>query len=551
MRLGSGTDSHLAGWIRPVAGFALAAAAAALASGALQAAPTAAAEDEGPSCKDCHEEVFEAAAKSIHAKVVAEPALDSCEMCHSGLAGHLKFVQADPRPKKPPLAGFAKPADCLLCHSTIPARHEKSMPAWKESRGKACTTCHDPHADGEAVKKLHATGPFADAAAAATGGAKPAGMAACSKCHDAPVRDFKASAHAKALADRGEAACESCHGAASLHIASGGFGRLVVGPRKMDAEGQARFCLACHEKNAPDHAREFAGSRHAEGGKNCLSCHHIHSPATASPEGGFARLADAEKGATRVGSARCTECHKDPHPGLAKSRHAPVMAAADGRGCEGCHGPGSAHAAAGGKKALILDPKRLEPADRDAICLSCHQRTSSPAAWSRQAHGAAGIACLTCHDPFGLSGSAPAREPQPALCAKCHGAQVALFKLPNHHPVEEGSLRCSDCHDLHRAAPAVFAGKKWTDTCAKCHRTEASPRLHPHEAGRADGCIACHEPHGTSSPRLLRFGRVVDLCLSCHIPPATHDLSPGAGFANCIACHTEIHGSDADKKLLR
>jgi len=126
-----------------------------------------------------------------------------------------------------------------------------------------------------------------------------------------------------------------------------------------------------------------------------------------------------------------------------------------------------------------------------------------------------------------------------------------MARMPNHHPLDEGAVKCSDCHDPHRARPAVFAGKQWTETCAKCHRAEASPKLFPHEADRADGCIACHEPHGSAMSRLLRFPRVVDLCLSCHVPPANHDLSPGSAYASCLACHGEIHGSDVHPKLLR
>lgn len=501
-------------------------------------------QDEAPSCKDCHEETVDAAAKSIHAKVVADPALDSCEMCHIGKEGHLKFVQGESGKVKPPLAGFAKPADCLLCHKTIPARHEKTMPAWKDRKDAACTTCHDPHADAETVKKARTAGPFASVKDLEGAGAKPAGTPACAKCHDAPVKSFEKSAHAR----RG-ASCEACHGNGSLHAAAGGVKRLILPFPRSDAAAQAKFCLACHEKDAPDHAKEFAASKYSENGRTCASCHQVHAAAVAVPEAGFARLSDAVKNATPVGSGKCATCHSDPHPGLAKSRHAPVMSA--GReGCEGCHGPGSAHAASSGRKSLILAPARLEPPDRDALCLQCHRATSSPAAWASAPHGAAGMSCLECHDAFAPAGQ-PARRPEPDLCAKCHGVQIAQFKLPNHHPVPEGAMKCSDCHDLHRPSPVVFAAKKWTATCAECHRAASSARLHSHEAGRADGCIACHEPHGSASPRLLRFGRVVDLCLSCHIPPASHDMGPGSAYTSCLACHTAIHGSDADPKLLR
>ena len=531
--------------LRTAAGLALATGLAFALPGPV-AGPPAAAQEETLSCRDCHEETVDGAAKSIHAPVVADPHLDSCAMCHVGADGHMKFVQGDGGKEKPPLSGFAKPADCLLCHRTIPARHEKAMPAWKERKGAACTTCHDPHADAAAVKKARTAGPFATKKALEEAGAKPApaGAATCAKCHDAPVKSYETSAHRKA----GQT-CEACHGPGSLHAASGGVKRLILAPDRKDAAAQARFCLACHQEDGPEHAKEFAASKYAEGGKTCASCHQVHTAGAEVQEKGFDRLADAVKGAKPVGTATCAKCHADPHPGLAKSRHAPVMAA--GReGCEGCHGPGSAHAASSGRKNLILAPARLEAADRDALCLQCHRATSSPAAWAGAPHGAAGMSCLECHDAFAPAGQ-PARKPEPALCAKCHGVQLAQFRLPNHHPVEEGAMKCSDCHDLHRPSPAVFAAKKWTATCAECHRSESSPRLHAHEADRADGCIACHEPHGTPSPRLLRFGRVVDLCLSCHVPPASHDLAPGSAYASCLACHTEIHGSDADRNLLR
>ncbi len=561
--LGKGSAGR---WLGPAGGFLLAAALAlvarpgtipALAAPGDPAAPPAPipapaeGEDEELSCKDCHEEVFDASTKAIHAKVVADPNLDSCEMCHSGGKVHIKLAQASSTGKLPPGGGFAKAPDCLLCHRHEPARHEKELPAWRERKSAACTTCHRAHMPKAETAKGRGLAEKATAESLKAAGASPAGEAACSKCHDAPVKDFRASAHGKALADKGAASCESCHGPASLHVATGGSRRGILPAPRTDTAAMAALCLSCHEKDAPDHARDFAASKYAEGGRTCATCHRIHQrrPIEGFPEGGFATLAEARKGAVPVGSARCADCHKDPHPGLDRSRHGPLMAK-DRQGCEGCHGNGWAHAASAGKRSLILNPVRLEPAARDGICLSCHEAKATPASWERHPHGQAGIGCLACHDPFSPPGYAT-KAPQPGLCARCHGVQVAQFRLPNHHPVETGAVKCSDCHDMHRPSSPLSAAKRWTDACAACHRFEATPRMFPHEAGRADGCIACHEPHGSTSPRLLRFSRVVDLCLSCHIPPATHDLSPGAGYASCLACHTEIHGSDAHRRLLR
>lgn len=533
MRLGfgKGTDGR---WLGPAGGFLLAAALAVLArtgGGSALAAP----QDGELSCKDCHEDVFDEAAHSIHAKVVADPHLDSCETCHVGGKAHAKLMQETDEDKLPKDRGFKAPVDCLLCHRLEPARHEKEMPAWRERKSAACTTCHLAHRPSKETAKGRGLAEKPTAESLKAAGAAAAGKPACSKCHDAPVKDFDASVHGKALAEKGAASCEACHGPASLHVATGGSRRGVLAAPKADTAAMAALCLSCHEKDAPDHAREFAASKYAEGGRTCATCHQVHTPSAAAT--------------AKVGSARCADCHKDPHPGLDRSRHGPLMA--KGReGCEGCHGPGGAHAAAAGKPSFILNPARMKGPAGDAICLSCHEAKATAASWGTHPHGRAGIGCLSCHAPFSPPGEAT-KAPQPALCAQCHGIQVAQFRLPNHHPVETGAVKCSDCHDMHRPTPPLAAAKRWTDACAACHRQEATPRMFPHEAGRADGCIACHEPHGSTSPRLLRFSRVVDLCLSCHIPPATHDLAPGAGYASCLACHTEIHGSDAHRQLLR
>jgi DmsE family decaheme c-type cytochrome len=485
-------------------------------------------------CRICHAAVHGGSLASIHGKVVADPHLDSCQMCHAGGEAHLAAVRAKETPAG---AGFG-PVDCLLCHRTIPERHAKEMPAWAESRGAACTTCHRAHRPAAEAKAARALGPFADAAAAA--GAAPVGEAACAACHRAPVEAFRGSSHGKALADRGAAACEACHGPGSLHAAAGGPARLVLGTRRLDGKGLARFCLACHLEKGPEHARAFEGSDHAAGGRTCASCHRVHAPAFDPAAAGAA---------VAVGSARCAECHRDPHPGLAESVHAPLLG--KGRaGCESCHGNGSAHADSGGRRALVSNPGRLDGRARDAACLACHADRATPASWGAHPHARASVSCDACHDPFAM-GRGALRAAEPDLCAGCHGVEAAQFRLPHRHPVPEGTMGCSSCHDPHRAAPPVHAAKRLADACAECHRAEATPRLFPHEADRADGCVACHEPHGSVTPRLLRAGRVTDLCLSCHIPPPTHDTSPGGVHASCLACHAEIHGSDADRTLLR
>ncbi|NUN52451.1 MAG: hypothetical protein HUU06_06655, partial [Planctomycetaceae bacterium] len=100
------------------------------------------------SCRVCHVDVVEAAPASLHGKVMADPHLDSCEMCHAGGAKHVEAVRA---PAAPAGAGFAKERTCLLCHSQMPERHRKELlPSVLKGfpsplTAANCTSCHDPH----------------------------------------------------------------------------------------------------------------------------------------------------------------------------------------------------------------------------------------------------------------------------------------------------------------------------------------------------------------------------------------------------------------------
>jgi predicted CXXCH cytochrome family protein len=61
--------------------------------------------------------------------------------------------------------------------------------------------------------------------------------------------------------------------------------------------------------------------------------------------------------------------------------------------------------------------------------------------------------------------------------------------------------------------------------------------------------VACHDPHGSTNRRMLTHATMRPLCLQCH-PDTPHDMSKRK-FDNCIACHSEIHGSDYDKAMRR
>lgn len=145
--------------------------------------------------------------------------------------------------------------------------------------------------------------------------------------------------------------------------------------------------------------------------------------------------------------------------------------------CEGCHGPGSAHAATG-KKETIGSNQTLSAAKQAMVCGTCHAAGTSkdgkykfPAGykwgddlekhftlaevkgpgymqqyneWAGSKHAPAGVSCSTCHEVHGKASSNPSqlKDTEYKLCMACHEPAV---KKADHPEVPEGG-KCSPCH---------------------------------------------------------------------------------------------------------
>jgi predicted CXXCH cytochrome family protein len=201
-------------------------------------------------------------------------------------------------------------------------------------------------------------------------------------------------------------------------------------------------------------------------------------------------------------------------------------------GCESCHGPGSAHAAAPTKANILID--RTAEA-----CGSCHirgtdnatrfgfpttyrlgqpqtllagftpipmtdagsifpdQRTSNRHRqqfidYAKSRHYVnARMGCVSCHDPHvGTEGAARTqlRKPKSTLCSTCHTSQGKAFvRHTGHQPWQ---LTCTDCHNprviadgtisthTFRTLPpadAVRLGPRQANSCTyKCHKTQSA-----------------------------------------------------------------------------
>ena len=278
------------------------------------------------------------------------------------------------------------------------------------------------------------------------------------------------------------------------------------------------------------------------------------------------------KPADYVGSEMCQTCHEDIYKAFQKNPHHQVETDKkrgwENRACESCHGPAGKHVESL-SAADIRQPAKLNAAETDRICLTCHQNQPTHTGRINSSHAKNQVSCVACHSvhkngPEGMVVRKPTAINE--LCAGCHTPVWASFQRPYKHPLREGAMSCVDCHNPHGSfLPQMRQTSRGNEPgCFNCHGEKAGPFVFPHAAVNLEGCGACHQPHGSANPRMLTRPEVRFVCLECHantatpipastlgtVPPAFHDLrSPR--FQNCTLCHQKVHGSYINRDFLK
>jgi len=296
---------------------------------------------------------------------------------------------------------------------------------------------------------------------------------------------------------------------------------------------------------------------------------------------GWAR-ADAPTipGATYVGSDTCKGCHEDKAKDMANTYHGKILGTKlargdmQARGCEGCHGPGSKHLENQADPSTIIrfTKRSVQPAEvRSAACLQCHQH-GKQMLWQGSPHDQRDVTCSTCHSihgPASEKGQLKIVKPdqydvrgqllykvQYDLCGQCHQVRAMQVQRSSHMPTgargEGGKIVCTSCHNPHgTTTEKLIDGVSVNMKCTSCHADKRGPFLWEHPPV-LENCMNCHQPHGSNIDKLLRI-QPPRLCQQCHANNGHNNARytpPGGAVSarmynqSCLNCHVNIHGSN-------
>jgi DmsE family decaheme c-type cytochrome len=261
-----------------------------------------------------------------------------------------------------------------------------------------------------------------------------------------------------------------------------------------------------------------------------------------------------------VGSKTCLTCHASQTAEFEKTLMGRIGKTKKGMfECENCHGPGSAHVAAGGGRGVggmmsfgATDIRTVE--EKNEVCLACHEK-GERTAWKGSTHETRNLACTDCHTV--MKDVSPKHQLKTKVemetCFQCHKQKRTQMQRSSHMPVREGKMTCSNCHNPHGSVfgtESLIRQASINDNCYTCHADKRGPFLWEHMPVR-ENCLNCHDAHGSNHESMLKVARP-RLCAQCHGfahgGQASSNITSNAFYTlqhSCNNCHSQIHGSNS------
>jgi len=202
-------------------------------------------------CQACHEDIFNAVAKSPHHQIDTIKRLGwegkTCEACHGPGQKHAESGDASLIINPAKVAPAAADKICLACH-----RNEETHAGRLESShmrdGVPCTTCHQVHADNGAKLVARSASEINQQ---------------CAGCHQTVMAQFQRPFHHKV--PENAMTCVDCHNP---------HGSIFTAMQQSFAANEPG-CFKCHGDKRGPFTFEHAPVRF----DGCQACHEVHGSA--------------------------------------------------------------------------------------------------------------------------------------------------------------------------------------------------------------------------------------------------------------------------------
>jgi tetratricopeptide (TPR) repeat protein len=184
----------------------------------------------------------------------------------------------------------------------------------------------------------------------------------------------------------------------------------------------------------------------------------------------------------------CLHCHvsglQPPIKGT-QNRYTIPPFSYSGVTCERCHGPGAAHT----KGGAIVNPAKLNPARRDAVCMQCH--LEGKAAIERPGRH---IYDFRPGQPLSdyIHYFVFADQQRPGLGAV---SQVEALAQSVCKKTSGDAMSCTSCHDPHYEPSAAERVSYYRRKCLACHGAKFGTKHHTDQPD----CVVCHMPSSLST----------------------------------------------------